>query len=333
MFNIEKHEIPLVSIITPCYNMANYISRYLNSIIKQTYKNIEIIIVDDGSNDNLIDIINKYEDKLNKENIKLKYFYKDNGGLGSAINVGLKNMEGDYFCWCDADNFYVPTYVEENIKMFISNPNYGIIRCDGYIVNENDINKIVARMSYGNKDKFNEKLFMNAILEKNFHFGCAMVKTSLFDKCVKDRNIYPSREGQNYQILLPMFYYYKSGYIDQPLFYFVRRSNSISNITNYQNINLKIKQINEYEKIIKEVLKTLPVEKKIIKLVEQKYSRRKMLVAYQEKNKKILQQEFSKLKKHNCINYKDYILYYRGSYQMLDILLKIILLPKRIISR
>ena len=80
---------PLVSIVIPVYNGANYVSEAIESALKQTYKNIEIIVVNDGSTDNTEKIVKKYGDKI-------RYFYKENGGVASALNLGIKNMKGEY---------------------------------------------------------------------------------------------------------------------------------------------------------------------------------------------------------------------------------------------
>jgi len=87
---------PLVSIVTPCYNCENHISRYLDSIIGQTYKNIELVLINDGSNDNTESIINSYTSKLKKRGIDLIYITQKNSGVSEALNTGLKHFSGDY---------------------------------------------------------------------------------------------------------------------------------------------------------------------------------------------------------------------------------------------
>ena len=99
-------EKKMVSIITPCYNGGKLLSRYLDSVLKQTYKNIELIIVNDGSSDNTEKIVISYKGQFKKEGMKLVYIYQDNKGLGGAINTGLKHFTGDYLCWADYDDFF-----------------------------------------------------------------------------------------------------------------------------------------------------------------------------------------------------------------------------------
>lgn len=99
----------LVSVIVPCYNGEKDIGRCLNSIINQTYNNLEIIVVDDGSKDDSKSIIKKYE----KKDKRVHYFYKENGGLSSARNYGIDNSKGKYLVFIDSDDYVSNKYVEK----------------------------------------------------------------------------------------------------------------------------------------------------------------------------------------------------------------------------
>lgn len=101
----------LVSIIIPVYNSEKYIDRCINSIVNQTYKDIEIILIDDGSSDRSIDIINNY---VNKDN-RIKVYTQKNAGPSSARNYGLDVSTGDYVMFVDADDYIDKTMVEEMI--------------------------------------------------------------------------------------------------------------------------------------------------------------------------------------------------------------------------
>lgn len=100
---------PLVSIIIPVYNGENYLQEALDSAVAQTYKNLEIIVVNDGSTDNTENIALSYGDKI-------RYFYKENGGTSTALNLGIKNMKGEYFSWLSHDDLYYPNKIERNIE-------------------------------------------------------------------------------------------------------------------------------------------------------------------------------------------------------------------------
>lgn len=101
-------EQPLVSIIVPVYNVSAYLEEALDSLISQTYKNIEIIIIDDGSKDNSGKICDEYAAKDNR----IKLIHKENGGLSAARNTALEIFSGDYITYVDSDDAVVPSYVE-----------------------------------------------------------------------------------------------------------------------------------------------------------------------------------------------------------------------------
>ena len=101
---------PLVSIIIPVYNGSNYLREAIDSALAQTYSNIEIIVVNDGSNDGgaTREIALSYGGGV-------KYFEKENGGVSTALNLGIKNMRGKYFSWLSHDDVYLPEKVQAEI--------------------------------------------------------------------------------------------------------------------------------------------------------------------------------------------------------------------------
>lgn len=102
---------PLVSIIIPVFNGSNYLGEAIDSALRQTYGNLEIIVVNDGSNDNGATerVALSYGDKL-------RYFVKENGGTSTALNLGIANMRGEYFSWLSHDDMYYPSKIEEQIN-------------------------------------------------------------------------------------------------------------------------------------------------------------------------------------------------------------------------
>ena len=87
---------PKVSIIIPCYNGEKYLKNAIDSALSQSYENIEVIVVNDGSEDDTEKIALEYGKKI-------RYFKKKNGGVSSALNLGIKEMEGEYFSWLSHD--------------------------------------------------------------------------------------------------------------------------------------------------------------------------------------------------------------------------------------
>ena len=91
----------IISIIVPCYNVEKYIERCVTSLVNQTYTNIEIILVDDGSTDSTGELCDNYE----KADNRIKVIHKKNGGLSDARNAGMKVAIGNYFFFVDSDDF------------------------------------------------------------------------------------------------------------------------------------------------------------------------------------------------------------------------------------
>ncbi len=103
---------PLVSIIIPVYNGSNYLREAIDSALAQTYPSIEVLVVNDGSSDDgrTEEIALSYGDRI-------RYFPKPNGGVSSALNLGIANMKGDYFSWLSHDDLYSPTKVEASVEL------------------------------------------------------------------------------------------------------------------------------------------------------------------------------------------------------------------------
>ena len=104
---------PLVSAIVTTYNRANLIGETINSILKQSFKNFELLIVDDGSTDNTGDVINSFQDK------RIVYIKSDNwGGPARPRNIGIKRAKGEYIAFCDDDDLWVKDKLEKQLNIF-----------------------------------------------------------------------------------------------------------------------------------------------------------------------------------------------------------------------
>lgn len=119
---------PLISVIIPVYNIEEYISKCIDSVAGQTYRNIEIILVDDGSKDGSGQICDEYA----KADNRIKVVHKQNGGLSSARNAGLDIAKGDYITFADGDDFIENTTYEENIKYLIADDTIDAVQYPTY---------------------------------------------------------------------------------------------------------------------------------------------------------------------------------------------------------
>lgn len=132
-------EKELISIIVPIYNVEKYLEECIESLILQDYENIEIILVDDGSQDKSKKICDKYAEKHSN----IKTYHKENGGLSDARNYGIKKANGKYICFVDSDDFVKSDYISsmyDNLKKHnvqISACGYSYCYLNGEIINRN----------------------------------------------------------------------------------------------------------------------------------------------------------------------------------------------------
>ncbi len=170
--NNANNKIHLVSIIIPTYNASKFIKEAVDSALAQTYKDIEIIIIDDGSIDDTKKVLEGYLPKI-------KYFYQSNKGLSAARNVGIKIAKGDCIALLDADDIFLPNKIEEQIKFLEENPDCDVCYCDLYHFWDEESEKLL---------KLNYKYYsgddvLPGLLEKSFIAPLTVViRKSVFDR-------------------------------------------------------------------------------------------------------------------------------------------------------
>lgn len=124
----------LVSIVIPAYNASNYLAEAIESALNQTYRNFEIIVVNDGSPDNgaTREVAMRYKDRI-------RYFEKENGGCASALNYGIKAMKGKWLSWLSHDDLYLPEKLERLIALierYQLDPDEVVLGCNDFIQSE-----------------------------------------------------------------------------------------------------------------------------------------------------------------------------------------------------
>jgi glycosyltransferase involved in cell wall biosynthesis len=230
---MDKNSKKLVTVLTPCYNAEGYIFRLLDSVLNQTYDNIEMIVIDDGSKDKSKNVVESYIEKFENRGFKLRYIYKDNGGVSSAINYGLKLVEGDYLVWPDSDDWYETNDIISKFVDVLDNSEgkVSMVRCQ-YLEPEETNLEVVNKFSlnsntYGKTDFFEDCMFL-----KNGYWlfpGGYMAKVSKIDELIPNREIYTEKfAAQNWQIQLPLLYKHKLITIEDYAFNYLRRKNSFT---------------------------------------------------------------------------------------------------------
>lgn len=128
---IEK-KIPIITVITPSFNQAKYLERTILSVLNQDYPNLEYIIIDGGSKDGSVEIIEKYASHL------AYWVSEPDQGQSAAINKGLARASGDWVCWQNSDDIFYPQAFERVLKVIQSNPGLDIIFGDIKIIDQHD---------------------------------------------------------------------------------------------------------------------------------------------------------------------------------------------------
>ena len=248
----------LVSIIAPCYNGEKYLPYFLDSVLAQTYKNIELILVNDASTDKTQEIICDYKYLLENAKIQFKIINKaKNGGQAAAINEALPSFMGKYMMWMDSDDILYPNAIEEKVEFLKKNPQLDFCLCCGDIVNSPNLEKIVGKLQRTEPGE-NDDLFEDLIKCNNvvFNPGTIFVKSDSFKKAIPSLHVFESREGQNWQLMLPLAYLLKYGYLNKSLFKYVVHCDSHSH--SKRNYRQKINREDNFILLLSETIKNIP---------------------------------------------------------------------------
>lgn len=211
----------LVSIIVPIYNVEKYLDQCIKSLCSQTYKNLEIILVDDGSKDKCPTICDTWATKDNR----IKVIHKQNGGLSDARNYGIENANGEYICFIDSDDFISPDYIQILLNNLLKE-NAQIAECQYYDYFDED--KILI-------DHENEDITILSNLQAlrsmyNFKGFSIMIWNKLYKKELFNNIRFP--KGKLHEDVFTTYkLIYKSEKIIQTskkIYYYRQRQNSIS---------------------------------------------------------------------------------------------------------
>lgn len=232
----NESDMKKVSIIIPVYNVEQYIEKCIESVLKQSYENIEVLIVDDGSTDNSISLAMKK--CLNDP--RFFFLHKNNGGISSARNFGLEHVTGDYICFLDSDDYINPHFVKKMIATILVT-NSDICMCDINMVNADgahikyDRNNITSYIN--NNDVF---LCNNTITAYPWD---KMYKRSLFDKMRYNESI---RTYEDSQFTFRILYNRVLSHISEPLYNYVQRNGAITKSLPNTLLSDKNKVINTF---------------------------------------------------------------------------------------
>lgn len=325
--------LPLVSIIMPCYNSKDYLKRSLGSVLSQTYSNIELILVDDGSNDNTLEIAKSYIPKFSDKGYEINIIQQTNQGPGYAAINGLEKAKGEFVSYLDSDDMLLPQSVEVRATILIDNPQCNCSRTNGYKVFESNLDG-KDLIVVNDEEKYSKNMFEDLVLGKANNFpGTFMVRTSALQSYYKDKSILKSDFGQNLQMLMPGTWKSESIYVDRPLMKYIMRQGSHSRP---KSVEEKLRLSHGYYQIRSQMLDVLDYDFTDLKhQMEIVFTRIWISIVLQypfkedekDKQKKLYHKYYNHLKSIGGLNleyrtanaafeHSKYLIYYRILYKM-----------------
>ena len=207
----------LVSVLIPCYNCEEYVEEAVMSIIKQTYSNLEILVIDDGSTDNTGNILKM----LVKEDPRIIYIKnEENLKLIATLNKGLNLCKGKYIARMDADDISLPTRIEKQVNFLEAHPEIGIV---GTYIQIFGVRESIWKMD--TKDKYiRAHLFCNS----SFAHPSVMMRTSI----LRDNHLYYNTDyphAEDYKLWCDIAQYTKLANIPEVLLFYRINENQVSN--------------------------------------------------------------------------------------------------------
>lgn len=221
---------PLISVIIPMYNSKDYIEETLQSVLDQTYRNFEIIVIDDGSTDGSGDIVKKMQDKHKN----IYYIYQCNSGVSTARNVGLKFAKGEYIAFLDSDDLWLREKLEKQIKRLLDT-GYDACYCGTIDYFEDRNIYIKEKISF-----YNGKVLIPFLKDKFWgQTGTWIVKKRL----ILDNKILFNETcnwGEDFEFFFKVMALGNVTCVEDYLFIYRRRSNSLSkfSFSKFQEIDV-----------------------------------------------------------------------------------------------
>lgn len=239
--------MPTVSVIIPAYNSADLIVDAIDSVLAQTYKDYELIIVDDGSTDDTAKTVEAYGDRV-------KYLYQENAHISAARNKGFSVSTGKYIAQLDADDLWLPQKLEKQVTMFEQHPDAGMVYCDGYICNygeEDRRDQIYSKLCVPQRSGY--------VFEYFFKTNPLCTSSALISRVVWEELgglDTTMRGGQDTEFFMRISAFKPVYCCPEPLMIYRRHSRSTSSAITYANVGKTLrKNIIQRESLIKNLMK------------------------------------------------------------------------------
>jgi len=207
---------PLVSVITPTFNRADFIEHAVNSVLKQTYSNFELFIVDDGSTD---DTRKRLDNAL--EDPRVHYLYQPNQGQSVARNRGITESKGDFICFLDSDNAWFPNKLERSLLEFESFPEAHVVYGDNILIDEHS-----AEIGRDNMKRYSGRITHHLLKDNFVSMNTTMTRRHCFDEMGGFNE--SDRVAEDYEMWLRFSTKFEFRYMPELLGFYREMENQIS---------------------------------------------------------------------------------------------------------
>lgn len=288
----------VVSVCTPCYNVASYIHRLFDSLIAQTYKQLEIIVVDDGSTDDTTKVIDAYLPKLKYEGYMVSVIHQENKGQSYAINEAIKRVTGEYLFWPDSDDWLTPDSIEKRVRFLEEHKDAGGVRCNVKCIDESSGAVVTELKDNSRKEPWKLEGFVRSLIFCKTWFAPVsfFVRMECFLKANPRREIYCSKKsGQNWQMLIPVAASFDFWHLPESLGYYLVRKKSHSH--HDKSLKASVDYIDLSRDTLLNTLRSMPeLDAAYRCAVEEQFAWKLYAVAFDCRSKVYMRKAFTTLK-------------------------------------
>ncbi len=207
--NERRSPVPKISVIIPTYNSARYLPEAIESVLAQSYRDFEIIVIDDGSTDNTKDVVRPYRDRI-------IYLHGDNAGPSAARNRGIRASSGPYVAFLDADDLWYPDKLKRQLEVFSANRDYDLVHTDASYTRS--LSSPPERTWFSLKKKVSSGSVFSDLLNE-----CFIILSSVVVKreCLERVGLFDQKIGrwEGYDLWLRIAFERQIGLIETPLYF------------------------------------------------------------------------------------------------------------------
>ncbi len=206
----------LVSLVIPTYNYGRYIKRAITSCLDQTYRHVEVLVIDDGSTDNTRELVSQYDGRVH-------YLYQENRGVSAARNKGLERATGEYIAFLDADDYLLPDSVSSRVEILKKHNDVGIVFTDTYSAKAGS--GTVSTKNGNSRDRMSDRFYDDLLLHHlRFQTSAAMMRSSIAKRFSFPVHL---RNGEDLVYFSKVFFAAKGYFLARPTVVNVRHDNSL----------------------------------------------------------------------------------------------------------